>query len=552
MATIRYLKYIILLILTINLVIAAPPDLPVLIYGKVTYSSGDPAPSVLVTATWEGGSATTKTLKSGEYSFLEKEMGSKVTLTSQGTSINLEPKIGIMNHAPEIIIEESGFFSRIFNSIASFLIPESELAGPELEEYLQSEKTENIDDKKEVEEESTEKQEEIEDKDKGEDQGAVSLVQEDQETPIDRESTRDNFSPVLGYIDDKIYVCEGTSLYYPFNVTNPDSDTTKINITPERFFRVSPDSIIGRKVVSARLYTQELGKKDVGEYKETIVVSDGELIDTKTITIEIIEINNPPTFYLPSIKTISLVDEGKFYYNLSIRDVESEVTLTSNFKKGKNIFNITGGNINIPLDEGLIGVYHVEVCGTDEDIDKISPNIEICNQDGKSVSICKDLSLTITNENKQPLFVSNYPRETEIILEESEELEFSLTLSDPDGTFPDVYWYVNNNLEKMGSGFNGLEHTLSQSFPCGSSNIVRAEITDGSLNNSIEWDIITQKCEKEELSLLRVVKGYIKVPSFLKKILKLKIIIPILIILVTLFIVIKVFKVFNLRKEWKK
>jgi len=558
----------------ISLVNASPPDLPALIYGKVAYSSGDPASNVLVTANWKEGSSITKTSEKGEYIFLEKNIGlaDPVTISSQGSSITLEPQLGIINKAPDMVIGDTGFFPKIFNSVVSFFIPES---GGKIQEATknktslenQGSKDKNTEEQTgerlDKEEDTTEKQtrasEEInEPQEKSEDKELEKDSEVSDSENLENKDTKegytgDNLSPVLGYIDEKIYVCEGESLYYPFNVTNPDLDTVTINITPEGFFKISPDSIDCRKTISARFYTNELGKEQIGEYKETIVVSDGELIDTKAITIGIIEINNPPVLEKLGIQTISLQEEKRFCYNLSAKDKESELSFTLDFKKGKNIFNITeDGEIDIILDNSSIGVYNTEICVVDKGIEKISPNIGICNQDGKPASICQNFSLTVTNENKKPDFDSYYPNNLEITLKENRDIQFNITLHDPDGTSPEVYWYFDNRLIESDSGFNGISHMFNQQFSCGSNHTIKAEITDGSLNNSLEWKIISEECEKKEISLLRVIEGYIKIPSFLKKILTLKIILLSIIIPITSFILLKIFKIFNLIKELKK
>jgi len=67
-------------------------------------------------------------------------------------------------------------------------------------------------------------------------------------------------------------------------------------------------------------------------------------------------------------------------------------------------------------------------------------------------------------------------------------LNFNITKYDPDGTIPDAYWYVDNTLVEYDAGSSVDSFTYT--FGCGVSGLhnVSVRITDGLVNDSIQWN----------------------------------------------------------------
>ena len=155
----------------------------------------------------------------------------------------------------------------------------------------------------------------------------------------------------------------------------------------------------------------------------------------------------------------------------------------------KGIMNFTASNLTFAR------VYYINVTVKDRGIESPHENISLCGQDGSSITSFKQFSLTVTNQNRLPNITSYYPINFNLSGSGSDEFYFNVTTYDPDGTIPDVYWYVDNNLTFYDSGF--LKSKFYYTFGCGISgnHIVRVRITDGELNDSKQWNISVQRVD---------------------------------------------------------
>jgi hypothetical protein len=145
--------------------------------------------------------------------------------------------------------------------------------------------------------------------------------------------------------------------------------------------------------------------------------------------------------------------------------------------------------MNYTSNESQIGVYNITVCVNDTGIaNPFSGILGNCSQDGSSIVSCDDFSLTVTNENRAPTIIDYYPVNLSLSVQGTQNIVFNVTNYDPDGTVPDTYWYVDNSFEQYDSG--NLTEDFRYSFGCGVQGLhtVKVEVTDGLLNDSIEWD----------------------------------------------------------------
>lgn len=313
-----------------------------------------------------------------------------------------------------------------------------------------------------------------------------------------------NSAPSLGAINSSIYVCEGGSLNYNFNATDVDEDFITIDISPKNPFYVSPTSFNGEIYMESSIISGVLDKDDAGGinngskvYEETVSVSDGEYVDTTDTNITVIEINNEPVANNIGVQTVWLEGEDStFYTQVQVTDVEDGDQDSGNLNfnisfSGENLFNISSnGVMNFTPNASHIGVHNITVCVNDTGIDNPDENISAkCGQDGSSITVCQDFSLTVTDENRAPTITDYYPDSLSLSISGRDSLYFNITEYDPDGTLPDAYWYVGGVFQEYDSGSSIDEFTYS--FGCGVSgtSTIKAEITDGLLNDSIEWGI---------------------------------------------------------------
>ncbi len=315
-----------------------------------------------------------------------------------------------------------------------------------------------------------------------------------------------NTSPVLDSIDEQMYVCENSFISYKFNASDSDEDNLGYTLTPQ--FPNSPFYIDYVSRINAtkwkyKVYSGYIDKEDVGgnnngfiTYSEAISIDDGEYADSANINITLIEVNNAPNIQNIGVQTIwTYGTNSSLYIDVGANDTEDGDKALGNLSfsigfTNRVLFNISNdGVLNFNASVGDSGNYNVTVCVEDLGLSFPHKNISLCNQDGGSISTCDNFNLTITHQNRAPSIEDYYPGDLNINTTGSDILYFNVTNSDPDLTTPDTYWYVNGNLVEYDSG--DLTEELSYSFGCGISGlkIISANITDGELNDSMEWNV---------------------------------------------------------------
>ncbi len=306
-----------------------------------------------------------------------------------------------------------------------------------------------------------------------------------------------NSSPILGNISNDILICENRALDYDFNATDVDEDNLTVDLSPKNPFFVTPTSFSGSTFIESEIFSGNLTKSKVGVYAETVSVSDGSLIDTKNTNITVIEVNNAPAVSnIGSQTAYTQGDNRTFYKQVEVSDIESGNHTSGNFSynltflQGTAFFNISNsGVINVTVNSSNVGVHNLSVCVTDQALLSPHQNISICGQTGTNRTTCQNFSLTVTNENRAPTITSNYPIGLTFSSLSTENLFFNISKHDPDGTIPDAYWYVDGIFNELDSGSSADNFT--HSFGCGISGVhtVKVDITDGLLNDSLQWNI---------------------------------------------------------------
>jgi len=314
-----------------------------------------------------------------------------------------------------------------------------------------------------------------------------------------------NSAPFLGAINSSIYVCEANALDYWFNVTDVDEQSLYLTLTPSNPFYITPEwTSEGVITTLINLYSGILGKDDATEgsngwriYEETIEVTDQTYSDYDYTNITVIEINNEPVISTIGVQTVQTKGEDStFYKEIEVTDEEegnqnSENLLFNISFSGEELFNITNNGImNFTPNSSQIGVHNITICVNDTGIDNPHENISICGQDGSSITTCQNFSLTVTDENRAPTITDYYPDNLNLNSSGTDSLYFNITEYDADYTIPDAYWYVDGVLKEY-DGNSSLVDEFTYSFGCGisGSHTIKAEITDGLLNDSITWTV---------------------------------------------------------------
>lgn len=307
-----------------------------------------------------------------------------------------------------------------------------------------------------------------------------------------------NSAPLLSTIPDNLYICEGNIFSRYFNATDVDEDIIEGRVTPLNPFYLSFSQNYNLTTTQFEIYSGNLTKiysVNSPTYEETVSASDGQYSDTKNVNIIVIEINHAPKVDNIGVHTVWTSGENStFYKQVTATDMEDgnqssgnlEFNLT--FLSGTPFFNISSTGVMNVTNPTQVGVYNLSVCVRDKGINA-HQNISLCGQDGGPLTSCKNFSLTVTNENRAPVITSYYPTNLNLSVYSTDNLYFNISKYDADGTIPDAYWYVDNVLKQYNSG--SLSDSFIYSFGCGISgnHAVKAEITDGLLSASIQWDL---------------------------------------------------------------
>jgi hypothetical protein len=311
-----------------------------------------------------------------------------------------------------------------------------------------------------------------------------------------------NSAPILGYVNDEILVCEGRGLYYSFNASDIDRDTLTSDISPKNPFYTNYVGRANETVSLFNIISGTLRKSRVGTGSYILSVNDNYnsscCIDTKSVNITVIEINNIPIMQGIGAQTVWTRGENStFYHQMSVSDVEDgdsnsgNLSFNISFSEQENLFGIDGfGIMNYTPEANQVGVYEVRVCVNDNPIEDIHENISLCYpRGGYSESVCDDFSITVTDQNRIPQIVNYTPIEKNFTVSGTDIVSFNLEVYDPDGTIPDIDWYVDGIL-KQHTEMNSLD-SFNYIFGCdvaGEHN-VSVVVSDGLLNVSLIWNI---------------------------------------------------------------
>ncbi len=328
-----------------------------------------------------------------------------------------------------------------------------------------------------------------------------------------------NNAPLIIDLDNEIFICEGNFTSHFFNVSDNDANLASVGISPS--FPTSPffvrfnslplsDVIEGAEIFSAVLdkswVDRNLGYKTYAERISAVDMSG--LSDFKDIDITVLEINHEPNASNIGVQTVwTRGDDRTFYHQVSVIDIEDgnqnagnlvfNLTFLDNSLQLFNIsntgvMNFTPNESEINLSFYSLGVYNLSLCVKDMGLIATHSRLaELCGaeQDGMPFEVCQNFSLTITNENRPPNITLHYPENLSFNVLGTRELYFNITDKDPDGTIPDTYWYVDDNFIEYDAMSSFDEFVYA--FGCGVSgnHNVRVDVTDGLLNDSIEWEI---------------------------------------------------------------
>ncbi|MFH1289982.1 MAG: hypothetical protein ABIH92_01090, partial [Nanoarchaeota archaeon] len=314
-----------------------------------------------------------------------------------------------------------------------------------------------------------------------------------------------NTAPLIGETDGEILICEASTLSYRFNATDIDGSTLIGGISPSGPFyvkRISSDP----PITQMELFSDNLTKEQSNKvYKETLFVSDGQLVDVREINITILETNNPPGIKPLGVETILLNQSHDLDKQVFVEDIESgnqdngRLSFSIRDASGYSELDINNlGIINFSHKSSNPGLHEIEVCVTDSGIKNVNQKIGFCGRGDLKETSCETFQLALVDKNIAPtiLLYNSTNRSNEIM--DIEEISFEIFKFDPEGLIPDTYWYVNGMLKQFNSGSSSDKFVYSFGCEASGRHTIKAEITDGLLNDSIKWNFKVLKTDCPE------------------------------------------------------
>lgn len=264
----------------------------------------------------------------------------------------------------------------------------------------------------------------------------TTQVQEEEETLVEEETT-----PALAENNgfDATFT-EGDILEFKKELAqDPDGDTLRYTFS-------KPLNADGE------WYT---GVGDAGVYDITITASDGKLISTKTLKVQVLALNNKPI--ISNFADITIKEGETLQFNPSVIDVDNdEVTVTYS---------------GFVTEDSYTTTYN----------DAGEHTVTLVASDGTDVTT-KEITVTVTDVNRKPL-VSQFAT-VEKTITEGDKITMTIDAQDPDGDKITVAFDepLNENGEWQTALGDAGQHELS------------AKISDGvnTIEKSIDVTIIAQ------------------------------------------------------------
>ena len=292
-----------------------------------------------------------------------------------------------------------------------------------------------------------------------------------------------NEAPVIHNLPSQFLLCEDTFFGYSVNAT--DDDLNMPNSTESLFYYDNTSLfVIGEQSGLIAFFPSP---DSPGHNPTRIYVTDEELLDYADSDFFVVPINDIPVMENIGAKTV-WVNET-FNYYVPVTDEEDGESMGGNlsFTDDTDLFNITPdtGFISFTPNDSQLGTYNITICTTDRGIPP-PENYSICgNSSYLPITVCQNFSLTVTNLNRPPVITSYLPTELNMEIEETESVAFAITKEDPDGTIPTTYWYKNDELMNLSYDYWNFSTIIGDA----GFYVIKVEITDGLLNDSMEWNV---------------------------------------------------------------
>jgi len=288
--------------------------------------------------------------------------------------------------------------------------------------------------------------------------------------------------PILIPFPNQFSLCEHENFYY--NIDATDEDLNIPNTMEKLFFYDNTTLFVINEQTGEIFFSPDIENPEQTEnIPVRVYVTDEEELDYQDTSFFIVPINDAPVMNVIPAKTVWVNETLDFYVDVYDEEDGSNYDGNMNFTDNTTLFNITNdGRIVYDAKIEDNGTYFIEICARDNGI-PVPNNASLCGNDYNPKTVCQNLSLTITDVNRPPVITSYVPSRQNLQIYEGENITFIITKYDPDGTIPTTYWLVNNVTVIIGPDLWIFETMAGDA----GNYIIKAEISDGMLNDSTEW-----------------------------------------------------------------
>jgi hypothetical protein len=236
------------------------------------------------------------------------------------------------------------------------------------------------------------------------------------------------------------------------NATDPDLD-----IGQDRLRFSSQSDLFN--ITSAGVISFTPQEEDVGEHPATVTVTDtGGLSDSRSFTITVSDVNDPPVLERPADMTVPERQAVSFRMNASDPDKGDILT----FRSTTSLFTITpDGLVNFTPSAKNIGVNTVKITVTDRG----------------GLNASAEFKITVTDVNDPPRNVKILTPVNGTTFKEGENMELSASAIDDDDDMLGYHWFADG--EPIGVG----KELSAKGLRPGKHNLT-VEVSDGIATNS--------------------------------------------------------------------
>jgi len=280
-------------------------------------------------------------------------------------------------------------------------------------------------------------------------------------------------------------LCEHENFYY--DVDAIDEDLNIPNTPEELFFYDNITLFVINEQTGEISFSPDLDNPEhTGRFPARIYVTDEIFMDYQDTAFLIVPINDAPVMEVIPAKTVWVNDTLDFYASTYDEEDGSNYEGNMNFTDNTTLFDIDdyGHIVYTGKQEDNGTTSYIQICALDNGITPPS-NASLCDNDYEPKTTCREFSLTVTDVNRPPIITSYVPSRLVFDIYEGENVTFIITKYDPDGTTPTTYWFKNSVLVEVGQDTWIFETKIGDAGDY----IIKAEITDGMLNDSVEWQV---------------------------------------------------------------